>query len=67
MKKSTKQLAQETSFEKIFSTINRFKIEVDTIQNDIDKLTRERNLATSVVGRWNQIALTKRRAIVNKK
>jgi len=67
MKKTIAQIGKENSFEKIYQVVNKCKLDRDRIQKEINLLVKKRNLTSSVASRWNQIALSKRRAIVDKK
>lgn len=65
--KTITQIAKETSFEDIYELIGKYKLEKDIIQNDITALVKKRNQLESAINRENQIALTKRRSIIDKK
>ena len=59
--------AKTRSFEDIYAEIAEKKIQLDVVNKDIKDLERKASKLRSEINHQNQIALTKRRAMVNKK
>lgn len=66
-KKTIAQTASSMSFDEIYNKMNKLKIERDVIQRDINALAITRNDLDSAITKLNNIALAKRRQIVEKK
>ena len=66
-KKTIAQYAKELGFDDIYSRMNKLKIQRDTIQKDISGLALKRNALDDQITKLSNIALAKRRFIVNKK
>ena len=65
-KQTIAQVADVTSFESIYSDMSNKRLELDIVNKDIGALQRKANGLKSEIGHLNQIALAKRRALVNK-
>jgi len=60
------QQAKDRSFEDIYAEIAEKKIALDIVNKDINGLERKGNQLRSQINHQNQIALAKRRELVNK-
>lgn len=65
--KTIAQIAKDTSFESIYELMAKYKLERDTVQKDIDGLMIRRHHLTLAINKENQIALVKRKSIIDKK
>ena len=61
------ELAKQKSFEEIYKEMADKKMESDVIAKDIQALEKQHNTVKSMIAHLNNIALAKRRALVNKK
>ena len=64
--KTIAQVAQERSFEDIYAVISQKKVDLDVVVNDIKTLQNKASILRSAISHENQIALTKRKALINK-
>ncbi len=60
------QVAETVSFESIYADMSNKRLELDIVNKDIGELQRKANVLKSEVNHLNQIALAKRKALVNK-
>ena len=58
--------ARTMSFEAIYDDMSKKRLELDIINKDISELEGKANKLRSAIGHLNQIALSKRRQLVNK-
>ena len=65
-KQTIAQVAESSTFEGIYSEMSGKRLELDIVNKDIGELQRKANGLKSEVNHLNQIALAKRRALVNK-
>jgi len=65
--KAIAEVAKKISFEEIYKLMAKYKLDRDIVNKKISILVQERNQLDSAINHENQIALTKRKQLINPK